>query len=128
MLLQNSLLLLLLAEGARNTVGYVQPNVSNYMSINSRVHHPSTTSTLFAVKRFEKNHRMASKENKKFIGSLSSNLFPSRGMRERACSFDIATKAGVSSNNEDGDQSLFQKVCGATLGRLKAILLFILVS
>ena len=127
MLIQKSLLLLLLAEGVRNTAGYVQPNVSNYMSLNSRVHHPSTTRTLFAVKRFEKYHRMASKENK-FIGALSSNLFSSRGMRERACSFDITTKAGVSSNNEDGDQSLFQKVCGATLGRLKAILLFILVS
>jgi hypothetical protein len=127
MLIQKSLLLLLLAEGVRNTAGYVQPNVSNYMSLNSRVHHPSTTSTLFAVKRFEKYHRMASKENK-FIGALSSNLFSSRGMRERACSFDITTKAGVSSNNEDGDQSLFQKVCRATLGRLKAILLFILVS
>jgi len=58
----------------------------------------------------------------------SSNLFSSRGMRERACSFDITSKAGLSPNNEDDDQSLFQKVCGATLGRLKAILIYILVS
>ena len=129
MLLHKALLLVVLAEGVVNSLSYVQPNASYLRSVNTKLnHYPNCASTpLFTMKNCEKNDRMISM-NKASLHVPSSCLFPSRGTRERVYRFDLSTKASVSPNNEDDDQSLFQKVCGATMGRLKALVNFILVS
>lgn len=128
MLLRKALLLLVLVEGVVNSLSYVLPNAYHSRSVNTRLnHYPNCASTpLFAMKKCENNSRIMSMD-KPSPHLPSSSLFPSRGTREGVHRFDFSSKASVSPNNEDDDQSIFEKVW-APFGRLKALITHVLVS